>query len=156
MKYSELRGKDLEELIEYVINIDLVYRSTLHIDEANSFGVEIEYERALRKLVEIYMRKYFPGWQSKSDDSLIIGGELTTPIIGDNIRYWEELKKVCVFLRKLHVVTWDNAAGHIHTGAQILGEDVSAWRTFVKTYAIYEDILFRFLYGSSKEEEKKY
>ena len=155
MLYSDLRGKDLEELIEYIISTDLKYRYNLGIDERISFGVEIEYERALRLIVDEYIKCKFPGWHSKDDESLILGGEITSPIMGDCEKNWEELKEICTFLRKLHVVTNDNAAGHIHVGTQILGNDIDSWRIFVKTYAIYEDILFRFLYGEMQKGRKR-
>lgn len=155
MKYSQLRGKQLEELIEYIINAELTYRNDLGIDEQVSFGVEIEYERALRQIVDTYIKYKFPQWHSKDDASLTLGGEITSPIIGDDEKHWRELKAICTFLKRLNVITNDNAAGHIHIGAQILGDDLESWRKFAKTYAIYEDILFRFLYGEMQKGRKK-
>lgn len=155
MLYSEIRGKDLEELIEYIINTDLKYRNSLGIDERISFGVEIEYERALRLIVDKYIKYKLPGWNSKEDLSLVLGGEVTSPVIGDTKKSWEELREICILLKRLNVITSDNAAGHIHIGTQILGDDLNSWRTFAKTYAIYEDILFRFLYGEMQKGRKR-
>lgn len=155
MMYSQLRGKELEELIEYIINTKLIYRKGLGLEETVSFGIEIEYERALKQIVDAYIKYNFPGWNSKEDESLTIGGEITSPIMGDGEKYWQELKEVCTFLKRLHVITTDNAAGHIHIGSQILGNEVESWRKFVKTYAVYEDILFRFLYGEMQKGRKR-
>lgn len=154
MKFSQIRGNELEELIEHIINYDLTYRETLNIEQANSFGAEIEYERAIKKIIDIYLRNYLPEWCSKVDESLVLGGEIVSPIMCDDEKYWKELKRICTFLRRMHAITTDNAAGHIHIGSQALGNSVDTWRTFVKTYAIYEDILFRFLYGEMSKGRK--
>ena len=45
------------------------------------------------------------------------------------------------------MVTTNNAGGHIHVGAHILKGDYNYWRKFIKLYATYEHVLFRFLYG---------
>ena len=146
-KFSALKGLDLLDLITYIENYDLDYRDTLNLNNNVTFGVEIEYERMIKALTDRFIIKNFKDWHSVVDESLKMGGEINSPIMRDEPHRWQELKKVCRYLKRRKVVTRCNAGGHIHIGAQILGSNHNNWRKFIKTYAIYEDILFRFLYG---------
>ena len=144
---SSIKSTDLLDLIVEIENYDLEYRKTLELDNNITFGIEIEYERMIRQLVTIYINNNFQDWHSKEDESLRFGGEITSPIMRDEEHRWVELKKICNYLKKRKVITSFNAGGHIHIGSQILEDDYNIWRKFLKIYAVYEDILFRFLYG---------
>ena len=65
----------------------------------------------------------------------------------DKKKYWKELREVCEFLSKRKADTLHNAGGHIHVGACTLGDDLDAWKNFIKLYTVYEHILSRFFYG---------
>ena len=142
-----LRGNDLLELLATIESLMLKYRKSINIPESITFGVEIEYEQVVRKLVNRYIRNNLPEWNSKSDSTVSSGGEVTSPIMTDTREYWEELKKICGFLKRNSAVTNRHAGGHIHVGSQVLGNDVDAWRIFVKLYMLYEDVMIRFFYG---------
>lgn len=73
----------------------------------------------------------------------------------DEIKYWQELKKVCFHLSKREADMLHNVGGHIHIGASVLGEDIEAWRSFLKLYIAYENIIFRFIYGDKISGRKK-
>lgn len=146
-EFSKYSNKELQELILYILKEELKYRENIGIQEDATFGIEIEYEGLLKNIINRYIRKNYPKWNVKSDESLIVGSEITSPIMNDEIKYWKQLKEICEYLKKKHAITNDNAAGHIHIGAHILGKDIEKWRKLIKVYAIYEDILFRFLYG---------
>ena len=146
-KLSKLKPSQLLDLLVMIENYDLEYRNTLNLDDNVTFGIEIEYERMPRILVKRYLNKNLEKWISKEDESLSFGGEVNSPILHDRNKDWHEVKKICTFLKKFKVITTSNAGGHIHIGAHILGDDFNNWRKFIKTYAVYEDVLFRFLYG---------
>ena len=157
--FSDLKGIELLDLLVKIENYDLEYRTSLGLNEKITFGIEIEYERLSKSLVRLFLNRNLEKWFSRPDGSLIFGGEVISPILRDNEKTWQDIKKICTFLRRRRVVTSDNAGGHIHVGAQILGDDHSKWRKFVKTYAVYEDVLFRFLYGdklTARKSLKKY
>lgn len=40
-----------------------------------------------------------------------------------------------------------NAASHIHFGTQILGSNKDSWLNFIKLWSVYENIIYRFVYG---------
>ena len=152
--FSALRGVELLDLLVTIENYDLEYRKSLNLDDKVTFGIEIEYERLSKNLVRIFLNKNFSKWKSKPDGSLVYGGEINSPIMRDKECYWEELQKICKYLKKRRVITSDNAGGHIHVGAHILKDDFNNWRKFIKTYAVYENVLFRFLYGDKLTPRK--
>lgn len=73
----------------------------------------------------------------------------------DKKKYWKELKEVCEFLSKRKADTLHNAGGHIHVGACTLGDDLDAWKNFIKLYTVYEHILSRFFYGDKFTARKR-
>ena len=153
--FSFLRGVDLQNLLVETNRYFLEYRDTLNLPNDVTFGIEIEYEGILKSLTDNFIAKNLRDWNSKSDGSLSSGGEITSPVMSDDIRYWKELKKVCEHLSKRKADTLHNAGGHIHIGASILGEDVEAWKCFLKLYTAYENVLFRFIYGDKISGRKK-
>ncbi len=150
-----LRGLDLRQLLSYVQNTFLEYRETINIPKNVTFGVEIEYEGLIKKNVDIFIKQNFKKWISKCDATLDSGGEITSPVMNDEKKYWKELKTVCNYLSKENADTLHNAGGHVHVGAHTLGEDVEAWKCFLKLYAAYEHILFRFAYGDKINAREK-
>ena len=145
--FAVLRGIDLQNLLVETENYFLEYRDKLNLPSNITFGVELEYEKLFKRKTDKFIKNNLPDWKSKSDGSLNSGGEITSPIMKDNPKYWQELKKVCEFLSKKRADTSNNAGGHVHIGANVLGEDVEAWKIFLKLYTNYENIIFRFAYG---------
>ena len=142
-----LRGRDLQDLLVEVENYFLEYREKINLPSNVTFGVEIEYEGDSRVKTNKFIDKNLKDWISKDDGSLRSGGEVTSPIMKDRVKYWQELKKVCEYLSKKGADTSHNAGGHVHIGANVLGYDVESWRVFLKLYTVYENVIFRFVYG---------
>ena len=156
--FSQLRGLELQDLLFETSNCMLEYRYLLNLPSDVTFGVEIEYESLYRYKIDQFIET-IRGWTSDDDGSLVIGGEVISPILTDKTSDWQNLKKVCEYLSKKNVDTIHNAGGHIHIGAHVLGDDVEAWRTFLKLYIAYENIIFRFAYGdkiSGRKNIKKF
>lgn len=153
--FTLFRGIDLQELIVQIENYFLEYREQLDLPNNLTFGVELEYEKVSRKTISNYVKKNLYDWNSKSDGSLESGGEVISPVMTDQKKYWQELKEICDFLSKKKADTMHNAGGHIHLGVCILGDDVEAWRQFLKLYMIYESVIFRFIYGDKIGGRKK-
>lgn len=145
--FISLRGLDLQDLLLEIEKYLLEYRDTLNLPRNLTFGVELEYEGIRKKDTDKFIKDNLDGWTSKKDGSLFTGGEITSPVMIDDIKYWEELKKVCKNLSKRNADTSHNAGGHIHIGVNILDTDVIAWRHFLKLYIAYESVIFRFAYG---------
>ena len=158
--FSSMRGFNLQELLYQIENFDLEYRDTLNLPKELTFGVEIEYENTQKEKVDNYINRHLNGWISKRDGSLFTGGEINSPIMTDDIKYWKELEKICNYLEKKNADTSHNAGGHIHIGSSILKpDDITGWRHFLKLYTAYEHIVFRFIYGdklSARKNIKRY
>lgn len=154
-QFSSLSENDLKDLINKIENFDLVYRDSLGLSDDVSFGVEIEFEGTDEDLVDEYIEKNFKAWIMLGDTSLKSGGEVISPVLYDDIKTWKALKDICNFLKENNADTFHNAAGHIHIGAPILGENIDNWKNFLKTYILYENILFRFLYGDKIGPRKR-
>ncbi len=145
--FSRLRGLDLQELLVQIESYDLEYRDSLGLPDDTTFGIEIEYEKVSKFIVDRFIKNNFCNWKSKFDFSIIIGGEIVSPILYDTEDFWNEIKNICQFLEKKNAYTQGNAGGHVHVGAHILGNDQNKWSVFLKLWAIYEHVLFRFSYG---------
>lgn len=153
--FAFLRGMDLQQLLVETENYLLEYREKLDLPNNVTFGIEIEYENVFKKMVDKFIKNNLKKWESINDDSLSFGGEITSPVMVDNIEYWQDLKIVCEYLSKKKANTSNNAGGHIHIGTCILGKDIDAWKSFLKLYTIYENVIFRFVYGDKISSRKK-
>lgn len=145
--FSSFRGKDLLKLLIDIENYNLQYKSELNIPKDITFGLELEYEDLERNIVTSFINSHFPNWKSATDGSLWHGGEIDSPKMTDSKLSWIELKKICEFLRENQANTSKSAGGHIHIGVPILGCDLDNWKKFLKIYAAYESVLFRYGYG---------
>lgn len=158
--FSYLRGSNLQEVLAEIETYFLTYRNTLNLPQELTFGVELEYEKIFKIVTDEFLEANFLyNWKSINDESLILGGEVVSPILKDDITSWKQLQKICQFLTKYNADTFHNAGGHIHIGANILGEDIESWKMFLKLYAVYEHVLFRFAYGdklNARKEIKNY
>lgn len=145
--FSNFRGLDLQELLVEIINFDLVYRTKLNLPDELSFGVEIEYEHFPKKIIDRFIRSNFCNWESKEETTVNKGGEVTSPVLYDEVKYWKELQQICKYLRRKKVSTVGRTGGHVHIGANILEENYHNWIRFLKIYMLYEHIIFHFVYG---------
>lgn len=153
--FAFLRGMDLQQLLVETENYLLEYREKLDLPNNVTFGVEIEYENVYKKSVDKFIKNNLTGWNSKDDGSLKFGGEITSPVMVDKLQYWQNLKIVCEYLSKKKANTLNNAGGHIHIGTCVLGRDIEAWKNFLKLYTIYENVIFRFIYGDKISGRKQ-
>jgi len=153
--FSEYRGLDLQDLIVQIENMFLTYRKSLNLEKNVTFGIEIEYENVFRNVVAKFIAQNYDSWTSHSDASLNSGGEITSPILTDIPKTWNELKGICCFLKEKNADTLHNAGGHVHVGAHVLGLNINSWKSFLKTYMVYENVLFRFLYGDKISARSK-
>lgn len=148
---SNMKGKDLQELIYRLNKYYLEYRNKLNFDKNVSFGFELEFEyaNALKieeELIELNKKELLDIWTLVSDVTLVNGAEIDSPILRDDIKYWQDLRSVCNIVKE-NAIIGNNSAGHIHIGTQVLGGRPTHWLNFMKLWSVYEKVIFRFLYG---------
>ncbi len=147
-QFSEMKGIDLQDLLYYIENYYLELRSQLGFDDTITFGTELEFEEAMRDRIEKQTRQLLlhRRWQPKHDRTLKNGFEIASPILKDTKKDWNELKLICAILEK-NAIIGEHSGGHIHIGTQVLGEKTESWINFIKLWSVYENIIYRFVYG---------
>lgn len=147
---SLMKGIDLQELLYRLNNYYLELRDELGFSNTVTFGLELEFEKADRNRIEdkLWDAGLYSEWDVKRDASLDHGAEINSPILRDEKENWIDLRNVCDIV-KGHAIIGKNSGGHIHIGSQVLGNNIEHWLNFIKLWSIYENIIFRFLYGDS-------
>ena len=98
--FSKMNGRDLQDLLYYVDNYYLELRNRLGFDDYITFGLELEFENVkYRKLLDKF-NALKSEWIMKHDPSLDDGAEINSPILTDEKIYWDQLKKICLFVQK--------------------------------------------------------
>ena len=146
--FSKLDSIDRKDLIKLLNDYLIKYRKILDFSKDITFGFEIEVENDHDKLSNIKVDKFFAkdGWYYEGDSSLEFGTEVISPILIDNEKSWKDLKRVCSSISKTSSID-KHAGGHIHVGVQTLGSNYNSWMNFIRLWATYENIIFRFTNG---------
>lgn len=126
----------------------LEYRSILTIPSKINFGLELELENV--KLGEVHQAvktKIGDNWIVKVDDSLQKdnNAEIATPVFQNKKSTWIILRKLGELLEKLNP-TYNNCSFQINFDGKLLPNLEDRVR-FIKLYAMYEDIIYRFSQG---------
>lgn len=147
-KLSEMSGADLLELMSLIDDYYIELRKQLGLNQKITFGLELEFENALKNIIDRKLDDAFPNgdWVTKRDATLHNGAEIASPILRDNKICWENLNKVCSIVEPLASIG-TKSGGHIHIGTQTIGNDRESWLNFIKLWSVYENIIFRFSYG---------
>lgn len=147
-----------KELSEWMWKLDLLpsvyytkenYKSLSNYKKKNKFwniGLSPD------EYIDIKPREVFD-WHVKHDHSLNNGAEITSPILIDNPRYWEDLKKVCKLASDFGEIS-THSAGHVHVGTQALGTSKKAWENFIRLWSAYENVIYRFGYNEYLTKNK--
>ena len=145
----------INEIIYYLDKYFLEYRSFLGFEENDTFGIEIECESeksAKCAVNEIKPLINLDGFKVRPDYSIVHGCEVTSAVLTDTIVSWRNILYVCSLLKSRGYYIGQRTAGHVHVGAHILGEKVSSWFNFIKLWAAYEKVIYRFCYGEYLRE----
>lgn len=144
------------------------YRNTLDLPGDITFGIEIEYENIKKDYMDYYIydlkqNKIIGDWKNKEEIDIseydskgnLINGEVTSPILTDNINSWKELKKVVEVIDKNNGIITDRCGTHINIGAQIMGGNSIYWRNFLLLWILYEDEIYKFCSGEFSMVRKR-
>lgn len=145
-KLSEMKGVDLQDLIILIDDYYIKLRDRLGFTSCVTFGLELEFECIMERKIKRRLKEAFLGneWVIEPDDCQT---EIDSPILRDTEFSWESLNKVCSIVEPLGSVG-KNSGGHVHIGTQVLGAKKNSWLNFIKMWSVYENIIYRFSYGS--------
>lgn len=154
---SKIKSFNYDELLTQIRFSEFQFRDTLNFPFDLTFGMEIEFEKALYKEVSSHFSSLVDTtsdncWILKKDSTVMTsnktrGGEITTPIMKDTRNNWNDLAKVCKMLQECGAETKEKCGGHIHFGAHIMNSDINYWINLIKLWIIYEKVIFRFSTG---------
>ena len=138
------------------------YRNSLNLPSDVTFGVEIEYENMPTDTVTLlmYQERQFNEklnkWFSKRETDLSeynnilrenMNGEISSPILIDNIDNWNNLTIVLNLLEKNGAIVTEKCGGHVNIGAHILGNNQEYWRNFLLLWTLYYKQICKFSSG---------
>ena len=144
---SKLSKKELNELLNLLCSYSLEYRDDLFIDDNYSFGLEIECDHIDNPIKKDHIKELNLNydWEVAKDSSLDQGVEVISPILNNEQKSWEDLKKVCSFLDDKSK-SLDSAAAHVHVGAHSI-KSTQSFINLLRIWGTYENIMFRFGFG---------
>ena len=145
---TQLHNFNTKNTFEYIKSLEdfyIYYLDLLNIKQSYTFGTEIEYKNIYKYKVDKFVKNNIKKWNSIYEPNISIGGEIISPILKDNKTAWNELSKICSYLRENEAIM--DTGGHIHIGSQILGLNSNNWIKFIKLYCAFENIIYRFSNG---------
>ena len=133
-------------------DVPFVYREALNIPKKVNFGLEFELDKIDPDEVYKLVRKNMgSSWIVKSDDSLTKGenAEIVSPVLQNNKETWVMLKRLAELFQKIDA-SYDKCSFQVNFDGSLLPRDADKVN-FLKLFAMYEDIIFRFSKGDDKE-----
>lgn len=129
-------------------NYPLIYRSKLTIPSYVNFGLEFELDKVdYDEVRELVKREVSGSFDVKIDKSLTKGqsAEIVTPVLNNRKETWVLLKKLGELLERLNP-DYNLCSFQVNFDGKLLPR-VEDKARFLKLYAMYEDIVYRFSLG---------
>ena len=142
----------IENLYIQLKNNPLEYRSKLTIPEKTNFGLELELDQIkYDEVLKLVRTNFNQGWIVKTDKSLTKdkNAEIVSPILQNKKQTWQLLQKMGTLLEKLNP-DYSKCSFQINFDGSLLPSIEDRIR-FLKLYAMYEDIIYRFSKGEDEE-----
>lgn len=131
-----------------LINSPMEFRSKLTLPHKANFGLELELDKVdLLEVKELVGRNIGGDFSVKNDKSLTTGmnAEINTPVLRNSKATWELLKRMGELLKKINA-SYDRCSFQVNFDGSLLPSVEDKVR-FLKIYAMYEDIVYRFSKG---------
>ena len=131
-----------------LINSPMEFRSKLTLPHKANFGLELELDKVdLLEVRELVGRNIGGDFSVKNDKSLTTGmnAEINTPVLRNSKATWELLKRMGELLKKINA-SYDRCSFQVNFDGSLL-PSVEDRVKFLKIYAMYEDIVYRFSKG---------
>lgn len=147
---------------------NLIYRNNLETNKDITFGIEIEFDKARKSIIEDLLNKAYNKqvlsniWKLENDETIYdgialyspLGGEAISDILKDNNKSWDDIKYVCEMIKSFGGIATTKCGAHVHIGANILNNNMKYYERLIKLWIIYENIISRFCYGEETEPRK--
>ena len=137
---------------QVLLHNPLEYRSILTLPKDVNFGIELEMEDV--DMIHVYNQvKSTLGnnWNINKDDSLkpLRSAEIVSPVLQNTKDTWILIRKMGELLDKMNP-TYNKSSFQVNFDGSLLPKEEDRIR-FLKLYAMYEDIIYRFSKGEDEE-----
>ena len=142
----------IENLNIQLRNNPSIYRSKLTIPEKVNFGLELELDQInYDEVFKLVRNQFNQGWIVKTDKSLTKGrnAEIVSPVLQNKKQTWQLLQRMGELLTKINP-SYDKCSFQINFDGNLLPNTEDKIK-FLKLFAVYEDIIYRFSMGEDKE-----
>ena len=142
----------IENLNIQLRNNPSIYRSKLTIPEKVNFGLELELDQInYDEVFKLVRNQFNQGWIVKTDKSLTKGrnAEIVSPVLQNKKQTWQLLQRMGDLLTKINP-SYDKCSFQINFDGNLLPNTEDKIK-FLKLFAVYEDIIYRFSMGEDKE-----
>lgn len=157
MDISDYRKKLKNKLIEY--------RYSLSLPKNVTFGIEIEYENVEKELIDYYLDHEInknigkASWTNKSEFDIIdynkfgveMNGEISSPILRDSKKTWEDLEKVLELLDYKGAIVTNKCGGHVNVGLHVLNGKQDYIDNLIMLWYLYSKEIYKFSTGEFKK-----
>ena len=157
IKMSKIHNKRGDTMTIKNLNIQLrnnplEYRSKLTIPEKTNFGLELELDKVnYDEVFKLVQNQFSQGWIVKTDKSLTkdFNAEIVSPVLQNKKHTWQLIQKMGTLLERLNP-DYSKCSFQINFDGSLLPSIEDKIR-FLKLYAMYEDIIYRFSKGEDAE-----
>ena len=142
----------IENLNIQLRNNPSIYRSKLTIPENVNFGLELELDQVnFDEVFKLVRNQFNKCWIVKTDKSLTKdkNAEIVSPVLQNKKQTWQLIQRMGELLNKLNP-TYDKCSFQINFDGSLLPK-IEDKIKFLKLFAVYEDIIYRFSMGEDKE-----
>lgn len=136
-----------------MLDLPFVYREKLNIQRKVNFGLELEIDKVdPDKIYKVVRKEFDNSWIVKEDKSLTKGesAEIVSPVLNDTKETWISLKRMGELLEQVNG-DYSKCSFQVNFDGSML-PNIKNKIEFLKLYAMYEDIIYRF----SKGIDEKY
>ena len=138
----------MRRIYDDILDIPFEYREVLNIPKKVNFGMEFELDKVDPDEVYKLVRKNMgSSWIVKTDDSLTKGenAEIVSPVLQNTKDTWLLLREFSDLLKKINA-NYDKCSFQVNFDGSELPREADRVN-FLKLFAMYEDIIFRFSKG---------
>ena len=134
------------------VNIPFMYRDKLNIPTKVNFGLELELDKVdPNQIYKLVRTEIGNNWLVKDEKGLTRGenAEIVSPVLNNTKETWIRLKKMGELLEKIGA-DYSRCSFQVNYDGSML-PNIGDRIRFLKLYAMYEDIIYRFSKGEDSE-----
>ncbi|MGN0966504.1 MAG: amidoligase family protein [Candidatus Coprovivens sp.] len=147
-----MSSNEKEKVDKILQNSFFRFRPTITMPKHINFGIELEMEGVTPQTVYHLVKNGLGGdWNVKVDQSLELlkNAEIVSPVLQNNKDTWILIKKMGKMLQKLNP-DYNKSSFQVNFDGSLLPTLEDRLR-FLKLYAMYEDIIYRFSKGEDEQ-----